>query len=73
VASLGFTAERRWRPAVVPASKDLERRRVQRTQLRVEEAKWRLERTHAPVDEISWKVGYEDPAFFAGYSSGSRA
>jgi transcriptional regulator GlxA family with amidase domain len=33
-------------------------------QLRVEEAKRRLERTDAPIDEISWKVGYEDPAFF---------
>ncbi len=33
-------------------------------QLRVEEAKRRLERTNAPIDEISWAVGYEDPAFF---------
>ena len=33
-------------------------------QLRVEEAKRRLERTGDPVDEISWAVGYEDPAFF---------
>ena len=32
--------------------------------LRVEEAKRRLERTDAPIDEISWHVGYEDPAFF---------
>jgi transcriptional regulator GlxA family with amidase domain len=33
-------------------------------QLRIEEAKRRLERTKAPIDEISWRVGYEDPAFF---------
>lgn len=33
-------------------------------QLRVREAKRRLERTDEPIDEISWKVGYEDPAFF---------
>ncbi len=33
-------------------------------QLRVHEAKRRLERTEEAVDEISWKVGYEDPAFF---------
>lgn len=33
-------------------------------QLRVEEAKRRLERTDAPIDEIGWNVGYEDPAFF---------
>ncbi len=33
-------------------------------QLRVQEAKRRLERTEEAVDEISWKVGYEDPAFF---------
>jgi transcriptional regulator GlxA family with amidase domain len=33
-------------------------------QLRVEEAKRRLERTRAPIDEIGWRVGYEDPAFF---------
>jgi transcriptional regulator GlxA family with amidase domain len=32
--------------------------------LRVEEAKRRLERTDHPIDEISWAVGYEDPAFF---------
>jgi len=32
--------------------------------LRIEEAKRRLERTQLPVDEISWNVGYEDPAFF---------
>lgn len=33
-------------------------------QLRVAEAKRRLERTDAPIDEIGWAVGYEDPAFF---------
>jgi transcriptional regulator GlxA family with amidase domain len=33
-------------------------------QLRVADAKRRLERTPAPVDEIGWRVGYEDPAFF---------
>ncbi len=33
-------------------------------QLRVEEAKRRLERTSEPIDEIGWAVGYEDPAFF---------
>ncbi len=33
-------------------------------QLRVAEAKRRLERTEEPVDEIAWRVGYEDPAFF---------
>jgi len=33
-------------------------------QLRVHEAKRRLERTNVPVDEICWAVGYEDPAFF---------
>lgn len=32
--------------------------------LRIEEAKRRLERTNHPIDEISWAVGYEDPAFF---------
>lgn len=32
--------------------------------LRVEDAKRRLERTDVPVDEISWRVGYEDAAFF---------
>jgi len=32
--------------------------------LRIQDAKRRLERTETPVDEISWKVGYEDPAFF---------
>jgi transcriptional regulator GlxA family with amidase domain len=33
-------------------------------QVRIEEAKRRLERTGKPIDEISWIVGYEDPAFF---------
>lgn len=33
-------------------------------QLRVEEAKKRLERTGKPIDEISFDVGYEDPAHF---------
>ncbi|MDP3420983.1 MAG: helix-turn-helix domain-containing protein [Thiobacillus sp.] len=33
-------------------------------QLRVAEAKRRLERTREAVDEIGWRVGYEDPAFF---------
>jgi transcriptional regulator GlxA family with amidase domain len=33
-------------------------------QLRIEEAKRRLERTRDPLDEINWRVGYEDPAFF---------
>lgn len=33
-------------------------------QLRVRDAKRRLERTDSSVDEISWAVGYEDPAFF---------
>jgi transcriptional regulator GlxA family with amidase domain len=33
-------------------------------QLRIGEAKRRLERTDEPIDEIGWKVGYEDPAFF---------
>lgn len=32
--------------------------------VRIEEAKRRLERTDEPIDEISWAVGYEDPAFF---------
>lgn len=32
--------------------------------LRIEEAKRRLERTCEPIEEISWKVGYEEPAFF---------
>ena len=32
--------------------------------LRVEDAKRRLERTNLSVDEISWRVGYEDAAFF---------
>lgn len=33
-------------------------------QVRIQEAKRRLERTDAPVEEIGWNVGYEDPAFF---------
>jgi len=32
--------------------------------VRIEDAKRRLERTDEPIDEISWAVGYEDPAFF---------
>jgi transcriptional regulator GlxA family with amidase domain len=32
--------------------------------LRVEDAKRRLERTDLPIEEISWNVGYEDAAFF---------
>jgi len=32
--------------------------------LRIEDAKRRLERTDVSVDEISWRVGYEDAAFF---------
>jgi transcriptional regulator GlxA family with amidase domain len=32
--------------------------------LRIEDAKQRLEQSEEPVDEISWRVGYEDPAFF---------
>ena len=32
--------------------------------LRIEDAKRRLERTEDRVDEVSWRVGYEDPAFF---------
>ncbi|MFW6174782.1 MAG: GlxA family transcriptional regulator, partial [Chloroflexota bacterium] len=32
--------------------------------LRMEEAKRRLEGTETPIDEISWQVGYENPAFF---------
>ncbi len=32
--------------------------------LRVEDAKRRLERTDVSVEEISWRVGYEDAAFF---------
>ena len=32
--------------------------------LRIEEAKRRLERTQVAIDEISWRVGYEDAAFF---------
>ncbi len=33
-------------------------------QLRVAEAKRRLERTSEPVDQVGWRVGYEDPTFF---------
>ena len=33
-------------------------------QLRIADAKRRLERTREPVDEIGWRVGYEDSAFF---------
>lgn len=33
-------------------------------QLRIEDAKRRLETTRDAIDEIGWKVGYEDPAFF---------
>ncbi len=33
-------------------------------QVRIEEAKRRLETTRDAVDEIGWQVGYEDPAFF---------
>lgn len=33
-------------------------------QLRIADAKRRLERTDAPVEEIGWRVGYEDPTFF---------
>lgn len=33
-------------------------------QMRIEDAKHRLERSDTPIDEISWQVGYEDPAFF---------
>lgn len=33
-------------------------------QLRVADAKRRLERTDASVEEIGWRVGYEDPTFF---------
>lgn len=33
-------------------------------QIRVEEAKRRLERTDAPVEDIGWAVGYEDASFF---------
>ena len=32
--------------------------------LRIEDAKRRLERTDVAVDEISWRVGYEEAAFF---------
>jgi transcriptional regulator GlxA family with amidase domain len=33
-------------------------------QLRIEDAKRRLERTTESVEKIGWRVGYEDPAFF---------
>jgi transcriptional regulator GlxA family with amidase domain len=33
-------------------------------QLRIEDARRRLERTRASIDEIAWRVGYEEPAFF---------
>jgi len=33
-------------------------------QLRVEEAKRRLERTNDAIEQIGWRVGYEDAAFF---------
>jgi AraC-like DNA-binding protein len=33
-------------------------------QLRIEDAKRRLECSDTSVDEISWQVGYEDAAFF---------
>ncbi|WKJ90047.1 helix-turn-helix domain-containing protein [Methylomonas montana] len=33
-------------------------------QLRIEDAKRRLERTDATVEQISWLVGYEDSASF---------
>lgn len=33
-------------------------------QIRVEEAKRRLERTDRPIEEIGSEVGYENPAFF---------
>lgn len=33
-------------------------------QLRIEEAKRRLERTDESVEHVGWQVGYEDPAFF---------
>lgn len=33
-------------------------------QVRVHEAKRRLERTEDSIDDVSWTVGYEDPAFF---------
>lgn len=33
-------------------------------QIRIEEAKRRLERTEVPIDQISWEVGYEDAAAF---------
>jgi transcriptional regulator GlxA family with amidase domain len=33
-------------------------------QLRIADAKRRLERTEEPVEEVAWRVGYQDPAFF---------
>ncbi|MEQ8964679.1 MAG: helix-turn-helix domain-containing protein [Azospirillaceae bacterium] len=33
-------------------------------QVRIREAKRRLERTVAPIEDIAWAVGYEDPAAF---------
>lgn len=33
-------------------------------QVRIEEAKRRLEQSDAPIDQISWEVGYEDAAAF---------
>ncbi|KPP98489.1 MAG: Transcriptional regulator containing an amidase domain and an AraC-type DNA-binding HTH domain [Rhodobacteraceae bacterium HLUCCA12] len=33
-------------------------------QVRIDEAKRRLERTDLPIDQISWEVGYEDAAAF---------
>jgi transcriptional regulator GlxA family with amidase domain len=42
-------------------------------QLRIEDAKRRLERTEASVDEISFRVGYEDAAFFRRLSSAPPA
>lgn len=33
-------------------------------QLRIEDARRRLERTRTAIDEISFQIGYEDPAFF---------
>ena len=33
-------------------------------QIRIEEAKRRLESANEPIEEISWAVGHEDPSFF---------
>lgn len=33
-------------------------------QIRIQEAKRRLERTDTPIEDISWALGYEDPSFF---------